>query len=109
MTIAEIFETMTYGPASESAAPALDWIAVHDSAFGLWIDGAWRAPTEGAWFETVNPATGLPLARIAQAGQADVDAAVQAARAALPGWQALGPHGRARARGATVRRAAGRL
>ena len=27
MTIAEIFETMTYGPAPESATPALNWIA----------------------------------------------------------------------------------
>jgi len=50
----------------------------------------------GATFETLNPATAKPLARLTQAGAADVDRAVRAARAAQPGWWALGGHGRAR-------------
>ncbi len=49
-----------------------------------------------ASFETKNPATGEVLATIAQADAADVDRAVKAARAALPGWQALTGHQRAR-------------
>src|SRR5690606_31079297 len=40
-------------------------------------------------FATVNPATGETLARVEIAGEAEVEAAVAAARAALPAWAAL--------------------
>ncbi len=96
MSIAEIFETMEYGPAPESAAPALAWLQERAGTTRHYIDGDWREPSGGEWFDTANPATGKPLARVAQGTVADVDAAVRAARAALPGWQALGGHGRAR-------------
>ena len=52
-------------------------------------DGGWRPPEGGAYEPTINPATEEPLAEIAQAGDADVDAAVAAAREALPRWQKL--------------------
>lgn len=87
---------MTYGPASESAEPALAWLKEHQESFGLFIGGEWRAPTGRNYFDSVNPATGKTLARIAQAGAEDVDAAVQAARQAQPDWWKLGGHGRAR-------------
>jgi acyl-CoA reductase-like NAD-dependent aldehyde dehydrogenase len=45
------------------------------------------AAQSGQSFETLNPATGQPLAEIALAGEADVDAAVAAAAAAFPGWR----------------------
>jgi aldehyde dehydrogenase (NAD+) len=96
MSIAEIFETMEYGPAPESASPAVRWLEDHGRRTGLYVDGAWREPAEGEWFDTINPATNQPLAKVAQAGRADVDAAVAAARAAQPAWEALGGHGRAR-------------
>jgi aldehyde dehydrogenase (NAD+) len=96
MSIAEIFESLEYGPAPESASPAVRWLDEHGRRTTLFIDGAWREPADGETFETVNPATNKPLAAVAQAGKADVDAAVEAARRALPGWQALGGHGRAR-------------
>jgi aldehyde dehydrogenase (NAD+) len=95
-SISEIFETMEYGPAPEAAAPALDWLTQHGRAPGHWINGKWAKPAAGEWFETVNPANGQELARVAQGSTRDVNAAVRAARAALPGWQALGGHGRAR-------------
>jgi aldehyde dehydrogenase (NAD+) len=94
--VAEIFESMEYGPAPESAAPAVAWLETHGRRFGLFIGGAWSDPTDGEYFDTVNPATAKPLAQVAQAGAADVDRAVQAARRAVPGWRALGGHGRAR-------------
>ena len=47
-------------------------------------------------FETVNPATGEVLATVAAGGQAEVDAAVAAARAAFPGWSATPAKERAR-------------
>ncbi|HSU17304.1 aldehyde dehydrogenase family protein [Longimicrobium sp.] len=96
MSIAEIFETLEYGPAPESASPATRWLDDHDRTTRMYIGGEWRGPGEGEYFDTVNPANNKPLARVAQAGKADVDAAVAAARGALEGWQALGGHGRAR-------------
>ena len=96
MSVAAIFESMEYGPAPESDAHARAWLDDHGRAFGLFIGGEWIEAASGEGFETVNPATGEVLARIAQAGAADVDAAVAAARAAQPGWHGLGGHGRAR-------------
>jgi aldehyde dehydrogenase (NAD+) len=94
-SIPEIFETMAYGPAPEGAAPAHAWLDQHGRSFGLFIGGTWTA-AKGESFETFNPATAKPLARVRQAGAAEVDRAVRAARAAQPEWWALGGHGRAR-------------
>jgi len=49
----------------------------------LFIDNAWVDPAEGGSFETFNPATGDPIARVAAATAPDVDRAVKAARRAL--------------------------
>jgi aldehyde dehydrogenase (NAD+) len=95
-SIPEIFETMAYGPAPESAGPAQKWLDSHGRTFKLFINGKWAPPRSGEHFDTVNPANAKPLARVAQANAADVNAAVDAARKALAGWQALGGHGRAR-------------
>jgi acyl-CoA reductase-like NAD-dependent aldehyde dehydrogenase len=63
----------------------------------LLIDGEFRDATEGATFPTHNPATGELLADVAQAGRADVDAAVAAARGAFDGaWAKTSPAKRAR-------------
>jgi len=96
-TVAKLFETMEYGPAPESDAPALEWIKQHDSGrFGHFINGVWASPSEGTYFETINPATKAVLARVAQGSKTDIDAAVAAGNAAAPGWAALQPHARAR-------------
>jgi len=95
MTVAEIFDTMEYGPAPESTTAAERWLEERGRAFGPFIDGAFR-PAGTETFDTVNPADEKPLARITQCGEADVNAAVAAARRAQPGWWALGGHGRAR-------------
>jgi aldehyde dehydrogenase (NAD+) len=95
-TIAEIFETMEYGPAPESAGPAVRWLEEHERTFHHWIGGAWREPAEGERFESANPANNRTIARLAQGSGADVDAAVRAARDAFPAWRDLGGHARAR-------------
>jgi acyl-CoA reductase-like NAD-dependent aldehyde dehydrogenase len=51
--------------------------------YGLFIDGELVQPASGDVRELTEPASGAPLARAAMAGPADVDRAVQAARAAL--------------------------
>ncbi|WP_395316626.1 aldehyde dehydrogenase family protein [Variovorax sp. UC74_104] len=95
-SVARYFDTMDYGPAPESDTDAREWLARHAEGFGHFIDGRFTPAAEGAHFETAEPATGQRLARIAQGSATDVDAAVAAARAAQPGWFALGGHGRAR-------------
>ncbi|WP_227269985.1 aldehyde dehydrogenase family protein [Roseobacter weihaiensis] len=94
MTVSEIFETMDYGTAPETAAEACAWIKRHGARFGHFIDGSFTKPGRG--FESHNPATGDLLATLTQATQAEVDAAARAARKAQPKWEALGGHGRAR-------------
>ena len=61
----------------------------------LFIGGEWQAAASGAEFETLDPATGQPHAQVSLAGTADADAAVRAARAALPAWAATPPAERA--------------
>jgi len=60
------------------------------------IIGADRPTTASGGTHTHrDPATGTPVADVALAGPAEVDAAVTAAREALPAWRALAPHRRA--------------
>lgn len=62
----------------------------------LYIDGGWR-PATGGSFTSLDPATEQALAEVGYASQADVDAAVAAARSAFvnPAWAALAPPARA--------------
>jgi aldehyde dehydrogenase (NAD+) len=69
--------TFEYAPAPESRA-----VVDIASSYGLFINGEFTAPVDGGSFKTVNPATEEVLSEISIAGQADVDAAVSAARRA---------------------------
>jgi aldehyde dehydrogenase (NAD+) len=83
-----IFE---YAPAPETAKAAIR------EQYGLFIDGKWVAPKTGQYFDTVNPATEEKLARIASAGEEDVDRAVRAARKAYDKyWRKMRPADRAK-------------
>jgi aldehyde dehydrogenase (NAD+) len=82
---------------TEVAVPEVDWayaeskestavVSLQDR-YGLFIDGGWKAPKSRKHFETVNPSTEEPLAEVAEAGPADIEAAVAAARGAFDsGW-----------------------
>ena len=96
MSIAEKFVAMEYGPAPEDPKEANAWLDRHERRFGHFINGAWRAPTGGEYFDTLDPSTGDKLASVAQGSSVDIDAAVRAARDAFPKWWALAPHVRAR-------------
>jgi acyl-CoA reductase-like NAD-dependent aldehyde dehydrogenase len=64
---------------------------------GLFIDGQTAEAASGEQRELIEPATGEAFARAAMAGEADVDRAVAAARAALDGaWGRTPPNERAR-------------
>ena len=62
----------------------------------LFIDGVWRPAQAGRRLEIRDPATGERVGSTALADAADVDAAVRAARRALPGWAATHPDARAK-------------
>jgi aldehyde dehydrogenase (NAD+) len=91
--------------AAPAAPPALLWdyapapermeVAIAER-YGLFIGGKFVAPKSRRHITTVNPATETELAQAACAGKADVDAAVRAARAALPKWRKLAPRERAK-------------
>ncbi len=94
MTIRDIFNEMSYGPAPESPAEAQAWLAAHAGHFGHWVDGGFTKP--GETFATRNPGTGQPLADVTQGTPADLDAAIAAARRAQPKWARLSGHQRAK-------------
>ena len=93
-SVAEIFETMEYGPALESDAEARAWLARHDGRFGHFVNGAFTKV--GATFDVIDPSTSAKLAKVSQGSAKDVDAAVAAARKAFPKWSKLAAHARAR-------------
>ncbi|MGH3746779.1 MAG: aldehyde dehydrogenase family protein [Micromonosporaceae bacterium] len=66
-----------YAPAPESAS-----IVDIRPSYGLFVNGEFVDPIDGAPFKTVNPASEEVLAEVIDAGPQDVDRAVAAARAA---------------------------
>jgi acyl-CoA reductase-like NAD-dependent aldehyde dehydrogenase len=66
-----------YAPAPESRA-----IVDIKSSYGLFINGVFTEATDGKPFKTVSPASEEVLAEVSEAGPADVDRAVKAARKA---------------------------
>src|SRR5947208_13181620 len=65
--------------------------------YGLFINGELVEPASGDVRELTEPATGEALGRAAMGGEADIDRAVDAARAALEGpWAKTPPNERSR-------------
>lgn len=55
----------------------------------LWIHGEYVAPEQGNYFETINPASGKVICRVAEATQPDVDKAVASAQQGQAVWSAM--------------------
>ncbi|MGV2921871.1 aldehyde dehydrogenase family protein, partial [Streptomyces alfalfae] len=62
---------------------------------GMYIGGAWRPAAGAGTITVVDPADERPVGQVPAGSAEDVDAAVRAARAALPGWAATPPAERA--------------
>jgi aldehyde dehydrogenase (NAD+) len=62
---------------------------------GMYIDGAWRPAAGTGTIAVVNPADEQVIGHVPAGTAEDVDAAVRAARAALPAWAATAPADRA--------------
>lgn len=60
----------------------------------LFIGGTWRAAQDGRTIPVLNPATEEEIGRVAHAGIPDLDAALDAAAQAFPGWAATGAFSR---------------
>lgn len=73
-----------YAPAPESTGH----IEVKDK-YDLFIGGKFVKPKSGKYFDTINPATEKPIAKIAEANEKDVDLAVKSARKAFGPWSEL--------------------
>ena len=76
-TVKNDFSDWNYAPAPESTTH----IQLKEQ-YELYIDGKWVKPSSGKYFDTVNPANGKKLAKVAYASDKDVDKAVKAARKA---------------------------
>src|SRR5437660_11837431 len=93
-SVAEIFDSMAWGPAPEAAEPTLAWLDQHGRKFGHFVGGQWR--TASQTFAVFNPANRATLAHAGQGSPEDVDAAVGAARQAFSTWSQIPGHVRAR-------------
>ena len=56
----------------------------------MWIGGKWVDAASGKTYPVFNPATGEEICQVPLGGQADVDAAVEAAKKAFPVWSRKG-------------------
>jgi aldehyde dehydrogenase (NAD+) len=95
MSISEIFENMDYGPAPEATDLAEEWLDGRERRLRHFIDGKWRNPASGHWFETRNPARGDVVAELADGEVEDTALAVKAARSAWSDWARRDGHERA--------------
>jgi aldehyde dehydrogenase (NAD+) len=78
-----------------ASAPEAREIVSLRERYGLFVGGRWIEPLES--YTTIDPAHEEPLAEVGQAGQAEVGAAVDAAREAFEnGWSGLAPSERAK-------------
>ncbi len=73
----------------DSAPESSDNVQLMDR-YDLFIDGTFQPPENGKYFKSINPATEEVLSEVADAGNADVDKAVKAARKAYNGtWSRI--------------------
>jgi acyl-CoA reductase-like NAD-dependent aldehyde dehydrogenase len=66
------------------------------SQLSLYYGGAWHEPIDGGYADTINPGTGALLAKVAQAGAADAEAAIAAAHQGFLVWRDIPPLERAK-------------
>ncbi|MCC6404712.1 MAG: aldehyde dehydrogenase family protein [Fimbriimonadaceae bacterium] len=71
------------------AAPEARTIVQLADRYDHYIGGEWVPPSSGKYFATIDPSSEGVLSEVALGEEADVGAAVHAARVALPGWSAL--------------------
>ena len=96
MNVTDIFHKIEYGPSPESNELATEWLKKNDYTINNFINGEFTKPKNGSYFETLNPATGVAIARVAHSTEEDVNFAVKSAQKSLLDWQNLDCHERAK-------------
>lgn len=81
---------LTTHPTGQRASGLLDSVPT-----GCFINGQWRASSDGSVIDVFDPATEERLASVANGTTDDATAAVDAAAAAMPAWAATSPRSRA--------------
>src|SRR6266516_936352 len=76
-TVASVSTTTPCTDWESAPAPESREVVTIQREYGLFVDGQFVPPASGEHFTTLNPASEEPLATIAQAGEADVDQAVE--------------------------------
>ena len=78
------------------AAPGTEGsIVSYESRYDHWIGGAYVPPARGQYFENPSPVNGRPFTEIARGTADDVEAALDAAHGAFPGWAKTSAEARA--------------
>jgi aldehyde dehydrogenase (NAD+) len=95
-TVKDILDSMDYGPAPEANTHITAWLDQHKSGFNHFIGGAFVPSADKSYFDVTNPANDTLLGRVALGAEADVNAAVKAARKAFGTWSTLPGHARAK-------------
>ena len=65
----------------DEAPQSSEFVELNDQ-YELFIDGSFTKPKSGRYFDSINPATEEPIAKIGEANESDIDKAVSAARKA---------------------------
>ena len=69
------------------AAPGTEGAVMgYDKRYDHYIGGRWTAPVKGEYFTNISPVTGEVFCEVARGTAEDVEAALDAAHAAAPGW-----------------------
>jgi aldehyde dehydrogenase len=72
----------TFEPKTSGVEPPKSFRA----RYGNFVNGDFREPVDGRYFENLSPVTGRPFCEIARSGAADVELALDAAHAAKTAW-----------------------
>ncbi|MBI4368636.1 MAG: aldehyde dehydrogenase family protein [Elusimicrobia bacterium] len=81
---------LDYGPNPETTK-------VHfKPIYDLFINNEWAPPISGKYYDTINPAAGKALAKIAWGNELDIDRAVKAAQEGFKTWKSYSPSERSR-------------
>lgn len=96
MSITEIFHSMEYGTAPESAEKATQWLGENKNTFNHFINGQWQTPATKNYVDSNNPCNNTFIAKVADGNEQDVNEAVAAATEATKHWQGLSNHERSK-------------
>lgn len=95
-SVAELFESLEYGPAPEAPDAVHKWIADHGGKFGHFIDNKWVHPEGRKYLTGKSPKDMKSLCETVQGTAEDVEVAVASSVKAQKKWAAMPGYERAK-------------